>query len=295
MSTPPISLIVGDEPLLVREAEEAAIAAAFDGRPNRFNIAEFSADERWSEALGMAKTQPMMSKRRVVILRAMDKAPVELLDALLVYAENPNPTTALVLTGPKLPAPVGGQDRGKRLENRLKKTPGAVHRFRAKDQDPISFAVERAQAAGCSLDRRAASLLVELVGADLSRLQSEVDKMVAYVGGSGRIGGEVIEEVCSLVAEAVIWDLTDAVVARDPDRGLAAAHRLLEDGEASHKLLVMVTWQVRQLLELQGSLLSGEPEPSSWSRMPYSKRAAASAALRRRPLPAERSRTRTGR
>ena len=40
-----------------------------------------------------------------------------------------------------------------------------------------------------------------------------------------------MEAVCSLVAEAAIWDLTDAVVRRDTDKALAVAHRMLDTGE----------------------------------------------------------------
>ena len=72
-----------------------------------------------------------------------------------------------------------------------------------------------------------------------------MSKVVAFVGGEGEIGVEDVEAVCSLVAEAAIWDLTDAVVRRDPDRALAVAHRMLDTGEASHRLIAMIAWQMR--------------------------------------------------
>lgn len=280
---PPIVLLIGDEALLVRQAEERMVAAAFEGKISAFNMASYTADTGGWAALDAARTLPMMARRRVVILRDMDKASTELLDALMDYADKPNPSTALLLVGVKLPGAVGGMDRGKRLENKLKPT-GGVFRFKSADSDPVAFAIERAGEGGCTMDRRAASLLVELVGADLGRVAGEVEKAIAYVGGKGPIDEGVVEQVCSLVAEAVIWTLTDAVLARDADRALGAMHRLLEDGEPSHRLLSMVTWQIRQLLELQDAIRKGNPEPGSWARMPYQKKNAARAILSRHPL-----------
>lgn len=279
----PIHLLVGDVGLLVREAEERLISEAFEGRSPGFNMASFSADSGGWSAMDMAKTPPMMARRRVVVIRELEKASAELLDALLAYAEKPVPSTVLVLVGEKLPAAVGGVDRGRRLENKLK-ADGGVRRFKSADQDPAAFAISRAAEAGCTLDRRAAALLVDRVGIDLGRLDAEVDKMAAFVGGKGTISADVVEQVTSLVAEAVIWALTDAVLARDADRGLAALHRLLEDGEPSHRLLAMVSWQVRQLLELQDSMAHNAPEPASWARTPQAKKGAARQALQQRPL-----------
>lgn len=285
---PPIALVVGDEGLLVKQAEERLVAAAFEGRSPGFNLAAFPADTGGWAALDQARTQPMMARRRVVILREIERAPVELLEALLTYADKPNPSTLLLVVGEKLPAPSGGVDRGKRLENKLKGGVGAVYRYKSADQDPVGFAIATAAEAGCTLDRRAASLLVELVGGDLGRVKSELDKAVAFVGGKGPIDEGAVEQVSSLVAEAMIWSLTDAVLSRDADRGLAAMHRLLEDGEPSHRLLAMVSWQIRQLLELQDSIQRGAGEPASWARMPFAKKNAARQALSRRPLPPQR-------
>lgn len=284
-TSPAIALILGDVSLLVSEMEQRLVDLATEGRPSGLSLAVATAESGGWGALDQARTPPMMCRRRAVVIRQMDKAPTELLEALLAYVEKPSPTTSLILVGEKLPPPAGGKDMGRRLENKIKEH-GQVHRFKAAEQDPISFALARATQAGVTLDRRAAALLVERVGADLGRLSNELDKAVAFVGGKGAVGEAEVEQVTSLVAEAVIWKLTDAVLARDADRGLAATHRLLEEGEPSHRLLSMVTWQIRQLLELQDSMISGAPEPASLARMPFTKKAEARRALQQRPLSA---------
>lgn len=282
----PVHLLVGDAGLLVSEAEQALVIAALDGGPAGFNLATHDAADGAPGALSLARTPPMMARRRVIVVRGMHKAPVALLDELLVYVENPSPTSVLVLTGDKTPAAVGGKDRGKVLANRIDKL-GGLRRYRARDQRPVPFVQARAREAGCELDRDAADLLVDLVGHDLGQLRLELDKAVAFVGGSGRIGRRVIESTSSVVAEAVQWELTDAIVARDADRGLAVTHRMLEDAGSrggEHRLLALVTWQIRELLLLQDALHRGERPPGKWSRMPSSKLQAARRNLDRHPL-----------
>ncbi len=283
----PIRMLLGDEALLVSEAEEATVRAALGGPGSAFNLATYQAGEGAAGALSLARTPPMMSKRRVVVIRELERAGVALLDDLLAYAENPSPTTLLVLVGSKTPPAAGGRDRGKVLANLVQKR-GGLSRFRSRDQRPEAFATERARAAGCDLDRDAARLLVELVGADLGQLRMELDKAIAFVGGGGRIDRAVVEATASVVAEAVQWDLTDAIVARDPDRGLAATYRMLEDAGASsggaHRLLALVSWQMRELLTLQESVLRGTPVPAKWARMNHRKLDAARRNLKARPL-----------
>ena len=282
----PVHLLLGDAGLLVSEAEKALVAAALDGGAAGFNLATYDASEGAPGALSLARTPPMMARKRVVVVRGMQKAPVALLDDLLTYAANPSPTTVLVLTGDKTPGAVGGKDRGKVLANKVDKL-GGLRRFRTRDQRPVPFAQARARDAGCELDGDAARLLVELVGDDLGQVRLELDKAVAFVGGQGRIDRRVIEATSSVVAEAVQWELTDAIVARDADRGLAVTYRMLEDARASggaHRLLGLVTWQVRELLVLQDALQRGERPPGKWARMPGRKLQAARRNLEKHPL-----------
>lgn len=279
-----VYVLVGDEGLLVRRAEALAEGRALDGVMAAFNHAVFRAgDEGSADALSVARTLPMMSARRVITLRDIHEAPPTLMENLLEYCQDPSPTTVLIITGSAWPKASGGTDWGRRLENKVKKS-GYVLRLRSKDQDPVAFAQATADELGCRLARDDARMLVDMVGKDLGRIRRELEKAALFLGGSGEISAQVLEKVCSLLAEAEIWSLTDAVMARDADRALATAHRLLEAGKRgeAHRLVAMVSWQLRQLLTLQQSLDAGEG--GQGVRMPRWKLKAAGEALRRAPL-----------
>ncbi|MGB0640788.1 MAG: DNA polymerase III subunit delta, partial [Myxococcota bacterium] len=189
---PMITLLLGDESHSRKQAEADLIASVFGDSPPGFNFATFTASDGAERAVDAAKTVPMMAKHRVVVVRDMETAPIELLDELLRYAAKPNPTTVMILNGKKTPPAVGGVDRGRRLEGAIKKV-GQVHRFKAGEKDPVRFARGFAEQAGCQMDHRTAQLLVELVGGDLGRVAAETNKVVAYVGGSGPIKAQDIE------------------------------------------------------------------------------------------------------
>ncbi len=284
---PPVALFVGDAAVRVRQAEEKLTAQALGGAASAFNHAVLSANDGGLGAVDLARTQPMMSRIRVVVLRDLEKASPELVEALIEYVGSPNPSTVLILCGAKLPPVANRKNRGKVLDNLVKKC-GHSQRFKTSDENPERFAIDAASELGAELDYSAARLLVELVGSDLGRLQAEVDKAVAFASDEGsepvRVGAAHVEAVSSLVAEAVVWDLTDAIVRRDVDGCLAVAHRLLEEGEATHRLLAMVTWQIRQLLVLQDCDRRGADTRAAGLRMPGRKLSAARSVLRRKPL-----------
>lgn len=284
---PPVVLFLGDEIVGRKRAAQDLVEAVFDGQASSFNHAVFTAADGAERAVEVAKTVPMMANHRVVVVREMEIAPVELLDELLQYTERPNPSTVLILTGTKNAPASGGIDRGRRLEAAIKKV-GRVERFKTADQNPRRFAAKMAEEAGMRLAPAAADLVVELVGTDLGRVQTEMNKVIAFAGGEGVIGTAEVEAVCSLVAEAVIWDLTDAVVRRDPDRALVAAHRMLETGEATHKLMAMIAWQMRQLITIQECMRDRVNPMDVGIRMPRRKLNAAQDALRHRPIDAPR-------
>jgi DNA polymerase-3 subunit delta len=280
----PVYSIIGDEGLLVDRAEEVIRAAALAPGLEVFNLAIFRGDdEKVDEALSIARTIPMMSKTRVVVIRRVEALKPSLLEQILEFSMANIDSCCLILTGRKWPAASGGADFGKRLENRLKKS-GAAFRFKSKDQNPTAFVMDRARSRGFELNQRDADFLVMRVGDDLGKLQLELNKAMDWLGEKGRLSAEVFQEACSLLSEAEIWDLTDAILEKNVDKALSTTHRLLESGEAPHRLASMIAWQLRQLIQLQSVLRVGGDPRKAGIRMNARKARSAESALRQNPL-----------
>lgn len=275
----PLYLVLGDEALLVRDGADRLVEFALAGVQRAFDHAVFrAADERAMDLFSMTRTMPMLSPHRVLELRDIDEASVEVLEALFAYAQDPGRAAVVIVSGRTWPK----AGPGKKVEAAVKKA-GAVVRFKSRDQDPARFAMQTADELGVRLGSKEARQLVDSVGTDLGRVRMEVEKAALFVGGEGTITAEVIDEVCSLLAEAVIWDLTDAIAAKDPDKALSTAHRLLERGTRgeAHRLIAMVSWQLRRLLQLQDAMEHGGDVAY---KLPGWKRKKIEAALRANPL-----------
>ncbi len=266
----PIYVVVGGESMLRRQAVARIRAAIVSGPVAAFNDSTYTAGSSAdADPMGFAdsvRTAPMMAARRLVVIRQVEDANVALLEALLVYAQAPVDSTVLVITGEKFPAAVGGADRGVRIQNAVKKT-GVVLKLELDASGRAALARDRAKEMGVSLDAASLNLLQALAGDDLSTLLSDVEKCANFVGEKGRVTEAVVDEVCVSTADADSWGITNAIIARDRDRALETLHRLLEDGEAPHKLLGGIAWQLRQVLTLQDGLRRNIPEAQMGLRM----------------------------
>ncbi len=99
---------------------------------------------------------------------------------------------------------------------------------------------------GQSLTRDAAALLVELVGAEMGMLDTELAKLASYVGSKGKIE---IGDVKSLVGgwrTETTWAMNDAARDEDLNFALNALDQLLTAGEPAIKLLGGIGYTFRK-------------------------------------------------
>ncbi len=282
-SPAPVYVLVGSEGLLVRAAETMLREGLLTGPFAQLNHSVHTAGEDGATGFAeAAATLPMMAPRRVVEVRQVQDAPAALLDALLSYVQAPREGAVLVISGAKFPAASGGMDRGLRIRNAAKKV-GVVLDLDGEGVEPVGFAQARARELGVTLPNDVARMLVEFGGGELAVLATEVEKCATFVGRGGTVDRATVDAVCAFVAEANAWSLTDAIVARDGDLALATLHRLLEDGEPSHKLLGTVAWQLRQVLLVQDCVRRGIPEREAGVKMPPQKLRAVRDLVERRP------------
>lgn len=256
----PVHLVLGSaRPLVLEavarlEAETLARVTMPVFNHDTFRCTEGTVDR----ALEAARTPPMLGERRLVVVREIGEATDAFLEALEQYLERPSPTTTLVLTGDQLPKQEKGRPAWmRRIPEAVKKAKGEVLELDERSVDPQRFAADRAAALGKKLDPGAARLLVETIGRELDRLGNEVDKLVNFVGASPAIEVDHVRAACALLAEAEVWDLTAALAARDRPAAIAALYRLQAIDEEPRRVLSMIAWQARQLLEMAELVRAG--------------------------------------
>ncbi|MCB9669336.1 MAG: hypothetical protein H6736_01155 [Alphaproteobacteria bacterium] len=222
-----------------------------------FNHGTYRADEGGPAAIAAARTLPMMAETRLVVVKDVELGENAFFDALLGYLTSPSPSTVLVLLGSGFPKVEKGT---KRWSTPVEKAVGAAGGWildRKSEPDPRRFATERAQGLGKVLEPAAARALVDLVGPDLGRLEREIEKLVLYVGDEPTIRPPDVEILCALVADAVIWDLTSALVRRDREASLAHLQRVLGDGLDPRHVLATITFKLRSVTAVADAIRRG--------------------------------------
>lgn len=124
-----------------------------------------------------------------------------------------------------------------------------------------------ASEAGKTVDRESVEYILERTGLSMRALAAELEKLILYVGPRPTIALADVRQVLSVSREAGMFDLTNAVAARDAARALTALRNLLVQREPAIKLLGALAHEVRNLLlarclidaKLQGRFDAGMP------------------------------------
>lgn len=259
----PVYLVVGDAAPLVQASAKLIETAGLEkcGLP-AFNHSVFRGSEGEAvQSISAARTLPMMGALRVVVVREVGQANDVFFEALADYLKDPSDTTLLLLVGERMPKPEKGRPAwASKIPKAIKAAGGEVLKLHSKGIQPERFAADAARRAGKTLGREAAYLLVETIGPNLSQIGSEVGKLALYAGDRDEIVVDDVREVCAVLAEAVIWDLTAGLAAGDRPQTVSALYRLQSSGDEPRRLLAMVTWKLRQLLVMAEMARLGAPD-----------------------------------
>ena len=236
----PLYLFDGPERYLRDEALRNLTARAIDPGLRDFNYVEISAAaESLDEALGLARQYPMISPRRMVVIRDFesisDEGPLE---KLKDYLRQPVETSIVVFV-------TNGMDNRRNIATMLRKGCRVVNFESLDDQQTIQWVKEFAAQAGCPIDQAAAAALVGTVGGGLIQLSSELEKLINYVrspaDGKGGITTREVELLVRHSREHSNFELTDAIVAGDRRRSLHLLDRIYANaGESIQSLSLMI-------------------------------------------------------
>ncbi|MGH9016872.1 MAG: DNA polymerase III subunit delta [Acidimicrobiales bacterium] len=198
-------------------------------------------------------TPPFITDRRVVVVRDAGRLLAADATRLLPCLEDPVPGVLLVLVagGGTVPAALV-----KAVDRLGSVVDAAVGTGRARTQ----WLVDRLHEGPVRLDARAATLLGDHLGGDLSRLQGLLDTLAAAYGPGAAIDTDKLTPFLGDPGRVAPWDLTDAVDAGDTGGALAALDRLLGPG-GSHPLVVLsiLHRHYQAMLRLDGAkVTSGE-------------------------------------
>lgn len=162
-------------------------------------------------------TAPFLAEKRLVVVDGLPKFSKQDVDVLLKAL---HPAVVLLL----LERPTKGKSPAKDLTDicTVKEFP------ELRTPALLAWVTSRASQEGITLQKAAAERLVAMLDADQQFLDSELRKLGLMFAGK-TVSSEDVEGVV-LPLEGVPWSMTDAILARAPERAVLCARKLLSAG-----------------------------------------------------------------
>jgi DNA polymerase-3 subunit delta len=140
----------------------------------------------------------------------------------------------------------------------------------AGSEEVDAFVLKQARALGKTMSESALAVFRDLVAPDFREIANELEKAAVYVGDRAAITETDVRAICSSSRQSVIWELTDAVGARNIPKAMRAAENLLGYGESAIGVIILLAGQVRLMLLAQDldrrGVLSSRQQGFSYAR-----------------------------
>jgi DNA polymerase III delta subunit len=237
-SSSPIIVLAGEE-LFLRNEELSSIRQAIFGDEDpgmglvRMDPASLG-PEPMAAILDEVRTPSMFAPRKMVMVEPADPlfkksefdAPDRLgnREILENYLESPVEGSTLVLV-------VESWLKTTRLHKALSKLGGVRLCEHIKEHQAAVWIIARARDAyHKDIDAVAAGKLAELIGPDLQRLDNELAKLALYEPDAPRITSSAVDALVGFQHEQQIWDMINALAARDATTALEKIEELWSPG-----------------------------------------------------------------
>ena len=117
------------------------------------------------------------------------------------------------------------------------------------EEEALEVVQQRAKKRKLQFDEDALDLFVLLTGGDTRQIDNELEKIDTFLGKDRGVNIELVRELVPLSRAGVIFELGNALAARDLELSLKLVRRLLDQGESAIGiLLVAIVPTVRNLL-----------------------------------------------
>ena len=224
----PVYVLMGEEPFFIDKITDLLIENVLEEEERDFNqIIMYGVDVDAATIINAARRFPMMSKYQLVVVREAQL--VHDIELLTNYVKNPLQSTVLVVNY-----------KYKNLDSRRKSLAAAVEKagvlFESKkvpDYKMPGFITSLMQQRSISIDPKAAQMLSDFLGNNLSRLSKELDKLALALPeeASRRITPELVEQNVGISKEYNNFELIKAIATKD----ILKANRIAQYFEKNQK------------------------------------------------------------
>ena len=231
----PIYFLMGEEPYYIDKLTEYIENNILSEDEKGFNqTVIYGRDATIEDIVSNSKRYPMMAERQVVVVREAQELS-RTIDKLESYAENPQPTTVLVVA-----YKYKTLDKRKKLVKLIAKN-GVLFESKKLYENQVGTWIQRLlQGRGYSIEPKANAMLVEFLGNDLSRISNELDKLQIILPKGHTITPKDIEYNIGFSKDFNVFELQNAIGSKDQLKAFKIA-QYFADNPKDNPLVVTVS------------------------------------------------------
>lgn len=205
----PIYFLMGEEPYYIDKISDFIEENILNASEKEFNQSVlYGKDIDIPTIISHAKRFPMMSNHQVVIIKEAQN--LTKIDDLNNYIENPQKSTILVIC-----YKYKTYDKRKTLTKTIEKKGVLFESKKLADNKLAEWVTSYVHERKYTINSRAAELLSEYLGNDLSKIANELDKLIINVPQKTEIKIEHIEQNIGISKDFNIFELTNAIGKKD--------------------------------------------------------------------------------
>ena len=206
----PIYYLMGEEPYYIDKISEYIATTILTEAEKEFNqTILYGSETDIATVITTAKRYPMMSEHQVIIVKEAQN--LKNIDDLCYYLQKPLTSTILVLCHKN-----GVLDRRKKVTSLIEKCGILYESKKIKESQLPNFITNYLKKKGITIEPKAAEILSEFVGADLSRLTGELEKLIITLPqGQVRITPEQIEKNIGISKDYNNFELKSALIEKN--------------------------------------------------------------------------------
>lgn len=246
-----VILLHGDEHLLMEEVAAKIRSTCLNKKTIPFNLDVYHAPEASpSDVIRSSQTLPVMSEKRLVIVKGASRWNSKELEGFLPYLKDPVPTTCLLFISGKIDLRIS-------FVKTVKSRGLCVQVRRLYEEEIRQWIQRRVEGREKQISSDAASFIVEHCGRELTSISSELEKVLLFCESNKRIDLEDVQEVISDTRVWTVFEFIDKLGRKEAVKALDILNRMIEEGVSPLGILGMVARQFRLIWRAKEILRKG--------------------------------------
>ncbi len=207
----PVYFLMGDEAYFIDRISEFIGDHVLTEEEKGFNqLILYGKETSIEEVISNAKRYPMMSERQVIIVREAQHLS-RTIEKLSTYIEQPQQSTVLVFC-----YKLARLDKRKKLYKLLQQSDAVIFDSKKLYENQVADWIRKMlRGKGYAISHKAAALLVEFLGTDLSRINNELEKLQLVLPKNSEITPETIEKHIGISKDYNNFELRKAIGEQD--------------------------------------------------------------------------------